>query len=399
MWKRLWPVALVIAGCGRPNPQGTATPAPAQPTPAVTARPESPPAAPAPTPGGPANPAPVAAAPKPPATPVPAPDEPVTVEATTTIKLGILSTISITLSPDGTVVGVGGKTSASSDSYVSDYYELPTGKKLGRFPGLSGPGSVTDRREVHFTDSSFEPGSDFNEPNIDFFRRDIVTGQQTRVLQLKKVGRPRGTYLRTPDGTVLVSGRGSELAFLKVPGGGPALPAVATDQPILAMSGLYAAGTRVATLHGGGKLLVWDVTTGKQADALDLGRPTQNDEGLQVAGDGRAMLVKNAKGATVVWDLKARKPCRWASDEYRTGFQPLSGGAVCYTETYYKLTPSRKCVVVADMETGKTIERLLLPADDRQIWLFTRVSDDGRRIACLSADTETVYAWDRPKAK
>ena len=65
-----------------------------------------------------------------------------------------------------------------------------------------------------------------------------MTGQQTRVLQLKKVGRPRGTYLPTPDGSVLVTGRGSDLAFLKPPGGGPALPAVTTDQPILATSGL-----------------------------------------------------------------------------------------------------------------------------------------------------------------
>ena len=111
------------------------------------------------------------------------------------------------------------------------------------------------------------------------------------------------------------------------------------------------------------------------------------------------MLVRNEKGVKVVWDLKAKKPCRWASEEYGSEFRPLSGGAVSYTESYNKPTPTRKCIVVADMMAGKVIERLVLPADARQVHVSPRVSDDGRRVACLSADAETVCAWERPKAK
>lgn len=194
---------------------------------------------------------------------------------------------------------------------------------------------------------------------------------------------------------MLIVGRATTVQFIKISAGIATPSEVATDAAALAISKVYAEESRVATVHEGGRNFIWYLTTRKKIDTVDLGRKTAQEEEIRIAGDGRAMLVKNDKDAMVVWDLNTKKPCVWSKNEYRSEFQPISGGLVIYNDTCYQSTPLRKSIVVAEMDTGKIRERLLLPADPRQVWYFTRVSDDGKRIACLSADTDTVYCWER----
>ncbi|HEY1189350.1 MAG TPA: WD40 repeat domain-containing protein [Gemmata sp.] len=323
--------------------------------------------------------------------------------ATKTLALDLVKVSSFSASPDGTVFGVAGHEKGKDgpmDLFSSFYFDAATGKRLGQPLKVAGPGQLSAKgRTVAYMSLEFTRDSDM-------VVREVAAGKEVVVAQIKNGLDPTAF---SADGKLLVTARQSTLGFFRVPEGKAAFPAVKTPEPITALSGTFLGDTRVATLHGGGVVRVWDLATGKEADALDAKTDKEGWNGLHVAEDGIAMTVHNHNtGAQMVWDLRAKKQMTWEQkSEFAVTtprFRPLPGGTLYFVGHEYSVklkgggTGRIDFVALADLATGNLTGRLIAP-EDKGIWEHVSVSRDGKRALMLNTDKARVYVWDVPGKK
>lgn len=169
---------LLLAGCGRTNPETEAT-RPAErvgPPPTMNA------AAPLSPIGSP--PSPQTKSFTPPAIPAvikPGPPADVLLEPTKTLKLDIVKTTSISLSPDGTVVGISGRAKAMPNGdFFAAYYEFATGKRTGQILKMNGPGSMANAGKT----TVYRDGN-FGQKPDNLFVWELASGKQSLIASVK----------------------------------------------------------------------------------------------------------------------------------------------------------------------------------------------------------------------
>jgi hypothetical protein len=245
------------------------------------------------------------------------------------------------------------------------------------------------------------------EKDSEVIVRDLATGKQTVVAHVKNGFEP---FSFSPEFTFVVTVRNkTDLGFFRVPAGTPVVPVVKVADQVLAMSGVFAAGTRVATLHEKGLVRVWDTAAGKEVDSADLKSDIKGLNYLAIAADGIAMKAGNYNTSeNVTWDLKAKKPAAVVSKRpgsiYPPSVSPMSGGRLYSMEIEYsaKLKPGQigrlDYVALYDLATGAVTHRLVLPEDPGPFEQM-RVSENGKRVFLMSFERVCVYIWDLPDEK
>lgn len=324
---------------------------------------------------------------------------PVELQPTKTLPIDLTDLTGFGLSPDGGTVGVNGKgkTEAGTVDSLAAFYDLGTGKRVGPPMVLSGPGAMSaGAKTTAFFD--FQIGQD-----SDIVVREVATGKQQVVAHIEN-GLEFFRY--SPDGTLIVTGRKAGLGFWNSPAGTPKFPLVVPPGgPIRSLSLIYKDGTRIATLHDGGKIAVWDLTTGKPADELDLKRPLGEYAYLDIAPDGKTMIVNDGKGEQAVWDLEAKKRLVWADPPKLTTLRAMTGRRVAYPtdETRYDVEKGKQAkyfVAVADADTGRVRYRCIVPGQtDFEPWRELVPSHDGKRVVSMSQEKRLLYVWDLPAEK
>ena len=401
---RCSPALLFFAAAGC-TPAGTPTGSPSPP-PAVIAATPAGPTAPPPQTLAPSLPAAVPTAAQPPApapkADAPKPPTPAEVPPSKTLPIDLTNPTGFGLSPDGGTVGVPGKGKwpEGAEEHLTVFYDLATGKRVGPPMVLSGPGAMSDKaRTTAFFD--FQIGKD-----SDIVVREVATGKQQVVAHILN-GLEHYDY--SPDGKLIVTGRKAGLGFWNAPDGTAKFPLVApSGGPILAMSRIYKNGTRVATLHDGVKIAIWDLTTGKLADELSLNRAKVADERVEIAPDGQIMIVYDEKNEYAVWDLEAKKRLVWENPPKLSRLRPMTGRRVAWTDSESKFIPpigqpgsewvSKYFVAVADADTGRVRQRLMFPGQKEfEAWREVATSHDGKRAVSLSLEKRLLYVWDLPE--
>lgn len=337
-----------------------------------------------------------------PADPPPAPPAPVELQPTKTLPIDLTNLTGFGLSPDGGTAGVNGKgppDGATGSDFLAVFYDLGTGKRVGPPMVLSGPGAMSDKaKTTAYFDLQFGKDSDI-------VVREVATGKQQVVAHIENGLEP---YAYSPDGTLIVTGRKAGLGFWNSPAGTAKFPLVVPPAgPIRGMSRIYKDGTRIATLHDGGKVAVWDLTTGKPAGEVDLNRKLGQYAYLDVAPDGKTMVVDDGNGDQAVWDLEAKKRLTWADPPKLARLRPMTGRRVAYLADESKFDRpasdpnakwvSKYFVAVADADTGRVRQRLIFPGQTQfEAWREVASSHDGKRVVSMSLEKRLLYVWDLP---
>ncbi len=366
-------VALVVAGCGRGTPEAPLAPVAPATAPAVA----PPPAAPS-------------APPKPPEPP------PTDILPLKTINTGIEAS-AVVLSPDGGRFSTAGNDrlarGGSSRRGVTYVYDIASGEPVGSpFPEPVKP-ALSDRG---LTAAYFRPGWFID---CSLVLREVVSGRETVVEPPPLGAAPRGKLAFvaiTPDAKRVVVARWDQLEFLDCPSGKPYRPAARPASPVARMSATYLGGSRVLTLHESGRACAWDTARGEVVGEFDLGRKVELAEPVEVAEDGRAMVLAGSGGGETFWDLRVAKPVPWPSPSPYLGRLPVPGGRVAFKKDDYDAKP-RSFVTVANLGTGTPRHRLLhLNGWGDPGWRGLAASGDGRRIVASIPEQTTVCVWDLP---
>ncbi|WP_439625968.1 WD40 repeat domain-containing protein [Gemmata sp.] len=312
---------------------------------------------------------------------------------TRTVPLDVQDVLAISLSPDGGTLGLAGRARPAGGAeleHLSVFFDLSTGKRTGVPIKLDGPGAIASGGKA----TAYADGSKV-------VVHELATGAATEAAQISST---EGRFSFAPDGRLLVTASKTKLAFLPWPADGSRPLEVETPAPVLGLSRVYLQGTRVAAVHGDAGeavLRVWDAKTGKPLETVPLGRPKLARDPVQVAEDGRAMIVTGPSGREALWDLGEKRQAEWAGAKLRTGLTPLAGGRVLYTEAEVKVTggqvASAMVVVVADLRTGEAVHKLAIPPGvESFVSIYVAASLDGRRVVLVSDDSHMAYIWDLP---
>jgi hypothetical protein len=126
-------------------------------------------------------------------------------------------------------------------------------------------------------------------------------------------------------------------------------------------------------------VVVWEVETGRRVTALD----TSNSAGAKFSPDGR-WLATSSRGGCKIWEVGTWRLAReLATDTEGIDFGPDGNLlAVC----------SRDQVRLYDPATGRRVVTLESPEQSRMY--DPCFSPDGRRLAVVDAQTDSILVWD-----
>lgn len=379
---------LIAAGCGKP-----------------TAPPTAPPVATTPAVAGTAATAPAATGTSAPAAPKPAY---VDVQPTRTFPINLAGPGSFDMSPGGGTVGAYGQGKLDGSGKIEPatyFFDLATGKRVGpAAPNNASRYIAADGTKSVYVDIDYKTDSKL-------FVHDIASGKRTPIGSITvKVGQE--FFAATPNLSLLAIKRGSDLQFVKVADGTNAYPVAKTPAEIIGMSGTFLNGTRIITSHANGAIIIWDMTTGKQADEIKLIRKISNSaESLVVSADGRVLTLASESGIREYWDLPLKKKMTWdkANVKDHKYYTPMSGGFVFDTDANFDdrtptgvvLPPEQwlnRCfVAIVDYRTGALRYRLIIPnQEELERNEEVVVSEDGKRLAVLILSKGIVHVYDLP---
>ena len=163
----------------------------------------------------------------------------------------------LAVSPDGRTVGVYGTPGKSREDGTT-YFDLAAGKPVGKpWPAPGGPGRLRAGGKTAVYLGFVVVETDGKRDTQDqIMIHTIGTGKDAPVPNTQLNLRDGHKYAVTPDGRVVVLFRGLKLAGVHTADGSPAFPPAESPGPALAVSDVFADGTRVASTHESGKLVV-----------------------------------------------------------------------------------------------------------------------------------------------
>ena len=379
----VWLAAVIaFAGCGKP---AATSPTPPAAPPVTPARPPAPPNVTRPIP---ATATPPTMRPAPPViSPAPAPSIK-KVAVAKTIQAPLFGGTVFHVSPDGKAYVVDGKERRDAgfqDEFKVVTASVETGKPIGETLTLHSPAYLSDGGKTgaifHWSDEESE-----------IVVRDMASGREV-VAAKSKDGREPFDF--ASDGSFVVTGRKDKLGFFDARTGKPVIPAVTTPAPILGMSNLYLGDSRVATGHAGGKVIVWNVKTGKKLDEFVLTGAETCSRRLTVAEDGVAAIVANEDGSQKLWDFRAKKPVAWGRAPESSGNHVMPGGRVFFLKKNF--LKKELDVAICELATGKPVMDLAFPAGvEWEPWIVLASSDDGQRVFALTPEARRIFVWDLP---
>lgn len=294
----------------------------------------------------------------------------------------------LTLSADGSVLGVQALVKLAPREVKPAYFSCDTGKPFGKQLDTGFGGLIVAGNKFNLFKQPTTSGTDV-------VRREFETGKDAVVGTL-----PEGVefFRASPDGKRVAYVHAGKIHCLKLTTGGDEFPELKSDKPVLEISRFFADGKKLASLHDGA-VKIWDVEKGSELEEIKFDGKKSDKKVIDVSPDGRTVILQGPGYSDWVLDADTKKPAEWKSPpKYAMPLTPLSGGRVCFEQWEDKTDES--FLAVCDAATGERKYRLLFPVLKRYDNITIQASADGKRVAVCHTSLNTarqfLAVWDLP---
>jgi WD40 repeat protein/class 3 adenylate cyclase/energy-coupling factor transporter ATP-binding protein EcfA2 len=169
------------------------------------------------------------------------------------------------------------------------------------------------------------------------------------------------------------------------------------DRNLLALNTVAASpdGSFLAAGYRGGKLVLWDLPSGKRIGNIVAYPNSVMD--IEFSGDGKAFATTFEDGTVKVWEVTPDGPSETVS---LTGHTDLVSTAAFSHDGTHVLTGSRDGTArLWDVTALGSWEQVARPGPETEIYGELDFSSDGRILVAVSGPEGTVRAWDLATGK